>query len=262
MRIVDSELEIKNIINVHKGNIPPSNVVCKSRYSDCFVFVLTGKAEYFFDGKQKTANAGDIIYLANHSKYEIKVTDDNYTFYFVDFFFENESKTVFQNEIFSSKSFSVLENRFKELYDLWRLGNFAEKIYCKSLIYQIYYQVVRSSLNAYITKANRQKIERIIEYISENIQNSELSVATLSEMCGSSEVHFRRNFHQIYHISPIKFINNLRIKKAKELLTTTSMKISEISEICGFENQYYFAKKFKSDTHLTPSNYRKLYYMK
>ena len=262
MKIVDYELKIKNIVNVYRGNIPPSNVVCKSRYSDCFVFVLTGKAEYFFGGKRQTANAGDIIYLANQSKYEIKVTDDNYTFYFVDFFFENESKTVFENEIYSSKSFAVHQSSFKELYDLWEIGNFAEKIYCKSLMYQIYYQVVRSSLHAYVTKANRQKIERIIEYISENTQNSELSVATLSEMCGSSEVHFRRIFHQIYHISPIKFISNLRIKKAKELLTTTSMKISEISRICGFENQYYFAKKFKSDTHLTPTEYRAKYYIK
>ncbi len=262
MKIVDSELEIKNIINVYKGNIPPSNVVCKSRYSDCFVFVLTGEAEYFFGGKQKTAKAGDIIYLANHSKYEIKVTDDNYTFYFVDFFFENESKAVFENEIYSSKSFSVLENRFKELYDLWRLGNFAEKIYCKSLIYHIYYQIVKSSLHSYVSKSNREKIEDIVDFIAENLGDSGLNIATLSKMCGVSEVHFRRIFHQIYHVSPIKFISDLRIKRARELLSTTTLKIFEISEKCGFENQYYFSKKFKAQTHLTPNKYRELYSMK
>ncbi len=262
MKIVDSELNIKSILNVHKGNIPPSNVVCKSRYSDCFVFVLTGQAEYNFGGVSKIAKAGDIIYLAEKSNYDIHITDNNYTFYFIDFFFKNETQGVLENEIYSSKSFSVLESKFKEIYDLWRLGNFAEKIYCKSIMYQIYYQVVRSNLNAYVSKANRKRFEQIIEFIAQNLENSQLSVATLSEMCGSSEVHFRRLFHQIYHISPIKFISNLRIKRATELLTTTDTKISDISKMCGFENQYYFAKKFKADTHLTPTEYRKRYFVK
>ena len=262
LKITDSELDIQNILNVYKGNIPPRNVVCKSRYSDCFVYVLTGSATYDFNGKVITANSGDIIYLAKDSCYTIKVTDDNYTFYFADFFFKNENPVVFENEIYSSKSFAVLENKFKELYDLWRLGNFAEKIYCKSLIYHIYYQIVKSNLNSYVSRSNRKKIEEIIEFISNNLSDPKLSVSALSEMCNTSEVHFRRIFHQIYHVSPIKFISDLRIKRAKELLTTSTIKISEISKVCGFENQYYFAKKFKSQTHLTPSKYRELYYMK
>lgn len=262
MKIVDSELDIKSILNVHKGTIKPSNVVCRSRYSDCFVYVLTGGAEYNFNGKIQVAKAGDIIYLANDSHYTIKVTDDNYTFFFVDFLFDNKNGSAFENEIYSSKSFAVLENKFNEFYDLWSVGNFAEKIYCKSLIYHIYYQIVNSCLHSYVSKTNRKKIEEIIGYISENLSDSGLNIAKLSEMCDASEVHFRRIFHQIYHVPPVKFISDLRIKRAKELLTTSNLKISEISENCGFENQYYFAKKFKAQTHLTPSKYRELYYMK
>ncbi len=262
MKIVNSELAIKSILNVHRGNIPPSNVICKSRYSDCFVYVLTGSAEYNFGGKIQVAKSGDVIYLAKGSNYTIRVTDDNYTFFFVDFLFENCSGTVFENEILFSKSFAILESKFNEFYDLWRLGNFAEKIYCKSLIYHIYYQIVKSSLHSYVSKSNREKIEDIVDFIAENLGDSGLNIATLSKMCGVSEVHFRRIFHQIYHVSPIKFISDLRIKRARELLSTTTLKIFEISEKCGFENQYYFSKKFKAQTHLTPNKYRELYSMK
>ena len=262
VKIVNFELDIENIISVYKGSIAPSHVHCKSRYSDCFVFVLTGEASYTFDTVTKTAKAGDIIFLAKGSRYFIDVESDNYTFYFIDFNFKNEQNTVFENEIYTSKSFLVLENSFKEFYDLWQIGNFAENIYCKSIIYNIYYKIVRSRLNAYVSKENRKKIEEIALFVAQNISDPNLSVAVLSEMCGQSEVHFRRIFHQIYHTSPIKFINLLRIKKGKELLTTTNLKIAEISRLTGFENQYYFAKKFKSETHLTPSEYRKLYFVK
>ena len=163
MKIVDSELKIKNIVNVYRGNIPPSNVVCKSRYSDCFVFVLTGKAEYFFGGKRQTANAGDIIYLANQSKYEIKVTDDNYTFYFVDFFFENESKTVFENEIYSSKSFAVHQSSFKELYDCGKSETSPKKFTVSPLCIKF---IIRLFAQAFTPMSPRQTDRKLNELLN------------------------------------------------------------------------------------------------
>lgn len=259
MRITDCELNIKTISDVQKGRIAPSNTKCKNRHSDCFVFVKTGEAEYTFDGKKYSVSAGNVFYIASGSNYTISVSDENYTFVFVDFFFDDNTDTVFENQIFSSKGITMLENRFEALYQLWCMGDFADKIYCKSVIYDIYSEIVKSTLKKYISPDKRYKIEEITEYISKNIADESLSIEGLSRMYDISEVHFRRIFACVYHTSPIKFITSLRLKKAKELLVCGDIPISEISRICGFKNPYYFSKVFKKETLMTPSEFRRFY---
>lgn len=86
MKITDSEQNIKYIVGIHKGKIPPSTSKCNSRHSDCFVYVLSGEAEYTFKNRSHTSTAGDIVYLSHNSTYSIHVTDENYTFIYIDFF--------------------------------------------------------------------------------------------------------------------------------------------------------------------------------
>lgn len=259
MKITDTALSIKSILNVHKGRIPPSSPVCASRHSDCFVYVLSGFADYTFKKKTYTASAGDIIYLAHKSAYSINVTDDNYTFIFIDFYFESDKKIVFENEIYKSKVVSLLKSNFEKFFHLWTKGDFSDKVYCKSLIYKIYSQIIKSSLCDYVSSHRRHQIEGIAQYIAENLADSSLSVSKLSQMCDISEVHFRRIFSHIYRTSPLKYINSVRLNKAKELLLSDSFSIYEISLMCGFENHHYFSKIFKEETNMTPSKFRNYY---
>jgi len=259
MRITDIELNINSILDVKSGRIPPSFPRCRGRHSDCFVYVLSGNAEYVFDGKSYIAEAGNIIYLAHNSNYSINVTDDNYTFIFIDFFFEDKEDIVFSNEIYKRKSISMLKNEFEKLYHLWKTGDFSDKIYCKSIVYNIYSKVVKSVFSQYVSHSRRKQIESIAAYIYENLSDTEITIEKLSKMCDISEGHFRRIFFHIYHISPLKFLNAARINKAKELLISESCPISEIAEKCGFQNHYYFSKIFKSETNMTPSQFRNFY---
>ena len=122
MKITDTQLHIKSIIGVYKGKIPPSSPKCKSRHSDCFVYVLSGEAEYVFKNRTYLASSGDIIYLSADSVYSINVTDENYAFIYVDFVFENDKNTVFKNGIYKSKSLLLLKSNFENLYRLWNMG--------------------------------------------------------------------------------------------------------------------------------------------
>lgn len=259
MRITDIDLNITSILDVKKGRIPPSSLRCSARQSDCFVYVLSGSAEYLFGDKSVVARAGNIIYLAHNSNYSIEVTDENYTFIFIDFFFENSTDTVFSNEIYNSKNLSILKGSFEKLYYFWKTGTFSEKIYCRSIIYIIYSEIAKSRFSQYVSHDRRKQIAQIAAYIHENLSDNDLTVKKLSAMCHISEVHFRRMFSCIYHISPIKFVTLARINKAKELLISESTCISEIAEKCGFQNHYYFSKVFKSETNMTPSDYRSFY---
>ena len=54
-----------------------------------------------------------------------------------------------------------------------------------------------------------------------------------------------------------QYIKNLRMEKARELLTSTNMKISEICERVGYSNLSYFCRSFRNEYGMTPEQYRR-----
>ena len=58
-------------------------------------------------------------------------------------------------------------------------------------------------------------------------------------------------------VSFTRFLNNVRVEKSKKLLAMTDMRLAEIALNCGFEDQSYYTKVFKSLTGMTPQQYRK-----
>lgn len=67
---------------------------------------------------------------------------------------------------------------------------------------------------------------------------------------------FRRLFKEYTGFSPARYMQELRIQYAKELLTNSNMSIKEVAFNCGFENVEYFFLAFKSKTGHTPTQYR------
>ena len=257
MKITDNRFNVKQIKEVTKSTIPMPYVVCNGRYSDCFAFVLSGKATYRFGTKEIVAEVGDIVYLSHRSKYEITIENCDFTTIFVDFFFDNEEGTVLENNVFKGNRIKKLENTFIKLRRLWTIGNFSDKIYAYSLLYRIYSDIVLDGLFAYMPTSRQLQLENAITLIAEKYSSADFSIKLLADSCNISETHFRRTFMQIYHTSPKKFLISYRLDKAKQMLNDFSLSISEICKKCGFENAYYFSRVFKAEIGMTPSEYRK-----
>ena len=83
-----------------------------------------------------------------------------------------------------------------------------------------------------------------------------LRVADLAEQLKVSQQYLTRLFRTETGLSPIKYLNHLRIEKAKEYMRTTQMNISEAASACGFDNIYYFSRLFKQLEGMPPSAYR------
>ena len=94
-----------------------------------------------------------------------------------------------------------------------------------------------------------------IKHLEQNYCDPTLTNSTLASLCGISEVYFRSLFLKEYHITPRQYIINVRLDKAKQLLSEGGLKISAISELCGFSNQYHFCRIFKDKEGKTPSEY-------
>jgi YesN/AraC family two-component response regulator len=98
----------------------------------------------------------------------------------------------------------------------------------------------------------------VINYIHEKYSEMDLSVNTITDRFVISPSYFSRIFNEFTGNSFPDYINNLRLEKAKEMLTQNSVKeISEIGYSVGYRSNTYFASSFKKRYGVTPSEFRK-----
>ena len=91
--------------------------------------------------------------------------------------------------------------------------------------------------------------------MKKNYENNIL-LKDLGELTGYSPNHFQRLFTETMGISPSKYLENLRVNKAKYLLMENEKTLSEIAYQCGFSSQAYFSKVFKKHTLLSPFEFQ------
>ena len=85
---------------------------------------------------------------------------------------------------------------------------------------------------------------------------STLTIQQVAEELSMSYSNFRKLFKEYTGISPATYQQELRIQRAKELLTTTDMSIKEIAYRLDFDSPDYFSSKFKAKTGRKPSEFR------
>lgn len=84
----------------------------------------------------------------------------------------------------------------------------------------------------------------------------DLSLEELASLSNMSVSSFKRKFKETYYDTPKHYINAKRLARARRLLETTPQLVSEIGYDCGFNDPGYFTKVFRSQYHLSPSEYR------
>lgn len=100
-----------------------------------------------------------------------------------------------------------------------------------------------------------EKLNGILKYIEEHIDEN-ISVEQLAGRLHFHPNYFTRVFKKYMGMPPIQYISKARLEKAKYLLRTTGLQISEIAEKTAFCDIYYFSKAFKNYTGFTPTDYR------
>ena len=106
-------------------------------------------------------------------------------------------------------------------------------------------------------KSELAQIARSLEYVGDFCDRP-LKISELAEVCHMSETHFRRLFVSCMGIHPNDYINQMRIKKACELLKKTNQSVAEISMKCGFCSSATFNRNFRKFMGTTPNEWKKL----
>ena len=84
-----------------------------------------------------------------------------------------------------------------------------------------------------------------------------ISGDSLEEKFDCNFDYMNRLFRQSIGKTVFQYLSEIRIAHARELLATSSMKVSQISEKVGFSDESYFSKVFKRHTGISPLNYAK-----
>ena len=107
-----------------------------------------------------------------------------------------------------------------------------------------------------VSSLDEQLIEKAIQVVEDNMDNSSFSVEDLSSFVGMSRGHLYKKLISITGKSPIEFIRILRIKRGKQLLEQSQMNISQVAYQIGL-SQNQFTKYFKDEFGCLPSKYLK-----
>lgn len=100
------------------------------------------------------------------------------------------------------------------------------------------------------------KIKAVLEYI-EHSYTAPVTLNSMAAVAGASPKYFCELFRQITQKTPMNYVNFYRIEQARVLLSATSLPITEISLRCGFNDSGYFSRRFRLQTGMSPSEYRK-----
>ncbi|HWL52924.1 MAG TPA: AraC family transcriptional regulator [Chthoniobacteraceae bacterium] len=84
-----------------------------------------------------------------------------------------------------------------------------------------------------------------------------LPVKAIARAMGQSESHFRARFRAVAGVGLGRHVRRLRMKRASDLLHTSSLSVSEVARQCGFESLYAFSRAFKAEYGVSPRAYRR-----
>lgn len=98
-------------------------------------------------------------------------------------------------------------------------------------------------------------MQRVMEVINENINDSDLSVDMIAQKVGISRVHLHRKMKELTNQTPHSFIRNIRLQQAAKLLKDGKQSITDVMYACGFSNSASFSTTFKNLYGCSPREY-------
>jgi AraC family transcriptional regulator len=99
-------------------------------------------------------------------------------------------------------------------------------------------------------------IALVTSYINDNLE-SPIRLSKLATLAQVSKFHFGRMFKVNMGVSPMTYLERVRIEHAKCLLQSKPSSLYDVALSCGFADQSYFAKRFARHVCCTPSEYRR-----
>ena len=246
--------------------------------------ILEGEGIYTIDGRQYNVRPGSFIIINPnqlHSatakigrpivfeslkfKYDILMgsKNDSATLKYISPLINNEK--YLPNTILTSMPiYTMFSSLFYQISETFNDSDIFKHILLKSYILNLIYlfyknrYIYKKSATTSTKKSSVDLIRNCVEYINTHYKEDiDLDFMTIN--LETSKPHLCRVFKRHTNQTLTEYINDYRINKACEILSTTNTPVTEIAFSVGYSNLSYFNARFKKKTFLTPLQYRDTY---
>ena len=227
------------------------------------LYVATGKAWFTIDGVATEVPEGNMFLYRPH-------VPQQYTYYLSDkpevywLHFTGKEASRFCEEAGFLKNqilYTGISSKYQELFlsvirELQLTRPCFEELSALHLEH-LFLLLTRMKEDGGFQKSKMQKeMEQAVRFFHENLSKN-IEIEDYARTHHMSTCWFIRSFKEYAGLPPRKYLTDIRIKKARELLESTDYSVGEIGGITGYENPLYFSRIFKKVTGVSPMEYRK-----
>ncbi|WP_214628423.1 helix-turn-helix domain-containing protein [Paenibacillus agaridevorans] len=119
---------------------------------------------------------------------------------------------------------------------------------------------INDTIELPVAETSLSRVQAVAKLAMERVQSTyheTFSLTTIARHCNCSTGYVSRCFSQVFGMSLVKYVNQIRVQHAKSLLGATTLSITEIALSLGFNDTNYFSKVFKSIAGTSPVAYRR-----
>lgn len=228
----------------------------KGRVSHGFLYLWEGEVVFTpEEGEPLRVSTGDLTIIPKGFRYTMRFTAPKTTFVLM-----NCCLTVGGEEVTFCEQVTPVTNDREDrriagiMAKLELCGsseNSAALFRRKELAYRLLSSVFDDGALRNLTQAKNSDIVPGVRLLQQSYLEN-LPIIRFAQACSMSVSAFRRQFSQVYGISPVQYRNRLRIHRARQLLADGSSSVTEVAYACGFENLGYFCRCYKKLTGETP----------
>lgn len=223
--------------------------------------VISGSFRCKINGKEDVIGKGDLYFIPPFVSFERNVIEPIYV-HFIRFTIDETILLPFSMPTgkLSLYDSTRLQSTLQMLNDFTKNQYADRNHYLCHLLYDLLlqYHYERNYQFRQTESVHDPMVIDILKYLQNNY-SKKLNLKEIADDFGISPSGLILKFRKSTGILPMRHLINIRIKNAKHLLVDTALPLSEIAELTGFENGYYFSTAFKKEVGVSPSEYRRTY---
>lgn len=247
---------IKRVILVGKEEYPEQITEFRGQlYCNELIFNLSGDSVVRFNGKVFRCKENTVRFLpkGENREYIVERLEKGEC---IDIFFSSDRPAAEEAFVMTPQNSTAIAGLFRKVFSLWVAKGEGYYHECLSLLYKLLAELQKTD---YFPQNRFGVIRPALEYINEHFLSEKISTVHLAQMCGLSESGLKKLFLQKFGVPPVRYMIQLKIRYACDLLRTERYTVTRTAELCGYNNVYFFSRQFKEYMGISPQTFMEKY---
>ncbi len=231
----------------------------RGRLDYYFIYVRYGTLTVYSGNESICVTEGSVILLPAKKPYKYSSSGAEHLGYFWVHFSGSdvasrlaEYKLDLFPAVYRAREDNHIPQRFQSIFDAYAKGDVLRDRELSAMLDRL---LITTSRAVNRDSLAASTLSRSIKHLAEHY-NVELKIPELAKMEHLSVSRYNFLFKKQLGTSPKRYILELRMSSAADLLLSTDLSVKEIADMCGYSDAQFFAKTFKSYFAKTPTEYR------